>query len=378
MAPSAAPAPTSVCSSSMKRMISPCESSISLRTALRRSSNSPRYFAPASMAPRSSATTRLFFRDFGHVAGDDALREAFDDGGFADAGLADQHRIIFRAAGEHLDDAADFFVAADDGIELAAARLLGQIASVALQRLVLGFGILVGHLLRAADHGERFQDGVVGGAVAGEDLLRGVALEMRDREQQVFGGNVFVLEIRRFFESLVEQFVGLVRERGLGGASGNFGKFFELAINLGQHGLRANADLLQDGRHNAFLVFEQGRKQVQRQQFRVAVLGGQFVRTLDSFLRFDGKFVPADGHNSISPSSKKSRALWPQQFALDSAPDNTTRSGMAADFRNRMAPSQGRCRIAARAGCRCRCRERFASGRWRRLPGCDRGASEGS
>ena len=57
----------------------------------------------------------------GHVAGDDALREAFDDGGFADAGLADEHGIVLGAAAEHLHDAADLFVAADDGVELAAA-----------------------------------------------------------------------------------------------------------------------------------------------------------------------------------------------------------------------------------------------------------------
>src|SRR6266403_915491 len=60
IAPSAAPAPTKVCSSSMKRMICPCAFSISLRTAFKRSSNSPRYFAPASIEPRSSATSRLF------------------------------------------------------------------------------------------------------------------------------------------------------------------------------------------------------------------------------------------------------------------------------------------------------------------------------
>src|ERR1700740_1953046 len=65
MAPSAAPAPTSVCSSSMKSTICPSDSSISFKTALRRSSNSPRYFAPASMEPRTRATTRLFFRTSG-------------------------------------------------------------------------------------------------------------------------------------------------------------------------------------------------------------------------------------------------------------------------------------------------------------------------
>ncbi len=65
MAPSAAPAPTTVCSSSMNRMIWPSESVTSLRTALRRSSNSPRYFAPATRAPRSSDTTRRSRRPSG-------------------------------------------------------------------------------------------------------------------------------------------------------------------------------------------------------------------------------------------------------------------------------------------------------------------------
>ena len=64
-APSAPPAPTMVCISSMKVTISPSESAISLSTALSRSSNSPRYFAPATIAPMSSAMTRLFLRPSG-------------------------------------------------------------------------------------------------------------------------------------------------------------------------------------------------------------------------------------------------------------------------------------------------------------------------
>ena len=61
IAPSAAPAPTTVCSSSMNRIMS-SDSSISLSTALRRSSNSPRYLAPAISAPMSRATSRLSLR----------------------------------------------------------------------------------------------------------------------------------------------------------------------------------------------------------------------------------------------------------------------------------------------------------------------------
>ncbi len=63
----------------------------------------------------------MSFEAVGHVAVDDAQRQTFDDGGLADAGLADQHRIVLGAARQHLDGAADFLVAADHRIELAVA-----------------------------------------------------------------------------------------------------------------------------------------------------------------------------------------------------------------------------------------------------------------
>ena len=65
IAPSALPAPTRVCSSSMKRTISPAAAVISDSTAFRRSSNSPRYLEPATIAPRSSAKSRLSLRPSG-------------------------------------------------------------------------------------------------------------------------------------------------------------------------------------------------------------------------------------------------------------------------------------------------------------------------
>ena len=61
----------------------------------------------------------LVAQTLGHVALDDAAREPFDDRGLADTGLADEHRVVLRAARQHLDDAADLFVAADDRVDLA-------------------------------------------------------------------------------------------------------------------------------------------------------------------------------------------------------------------------------------------------------------------
>ena len=62
IAPSVLPAPTIVCSSSINSNICPLLFFISLRTAFRRSSNSPRYLAPATSAPRSRENIFLSFR----------------------------------------------------------------------------------------------------------------------------------------------------------------------------------------------------------------------------------------------------------------------------------------------------------------------------
>ena len=79
-----------------------------------------------------------------------------------------------------------------------------------------------------------------------------------------------------------------LRERGLrGAAAGDLGQLFDLAIDLAQHGLRTDADFLQHRRNDAFFVLEQRRQQMQRQQLRIAVLGGEFVAPLHRFLRLD-------------------------------------------------------------------------------------------
>ena len=83
----------------------------------------------------------LVLERFRHVAIDDAQRQALGDGRLADAGLADQHRIVLGAARQHLDRAADFVVAADHRIELALAGLGGQVARIFLQRIEALFGI---------------------------------------------------------------------------------------------------------------------------------------------------------------------------------------------------------------------------------------------
>lgn len=64
-----------------------------------------------------------------HLAVHDGLRQSFDDRGLADAGLADQHRVVLGAPREHLHDPLDFLLAADDRVQFAFHRRRREVAA---------------------------------------------------------------------------------------------------------------------------------------------------------------------------------------------------------------------------------------------------------
>ena len=72
----------------------------------------------------------------GHVAIDDAQGQPFGNRGFADARLADQHRIVLGPTRQYLHRPANFIIAPDDRVDLAVRRSLGQIPRVFLQRVI--------------------------------------------------------------------------------------------------------------------------------------------------------------------------------------------------------------------------------------------------
>ena len=94
----------------------------------------------------------LVAQRLGHFAGDHALRQPFDDGGLADAGLADQHRVVLLAPGQHFDGRLDLLRAADDRIELALARHLGEVARILVEFRRVGRRLGAAILGPFADH----------------------------------------------------------------------------------------------------------------------------------------------------------------------------------------------------------------------------------
>ncbi len=142
IAPSALPAPISVCISSMNRMKLPSLAGHLLEHGLQPFLELAAVFRTGDQRAEVEREQLLVLQALRHVAIDDAQRQALGDGGLADAGLADQDGIVLGPARQHLDGAADLLVAADDRIELAVARSLGQVAGIFLQRVigVLGRG----------------------------------------------------------------------------------------------------------------------------------------------------------------------------------------------------------------------------------------------
>ena len=231
----------------------------------------------------------------GHVLGDDPLGQALDDRGLADAGLADQHRVVLRAAAEHLDDAADLLVAPDDRVEAVLARLGGQVAAELLQRLELVLGALVGRAVGALDLVEGGREGVARGARVAQRPAGG-RLVAGEREQQVPGGDVLVALAAAHLGLGVAQHAHELA-RGAGGlaAPGRRGLGVDRGVGGGAHGIPADAELVEDAAGQAAVLLEQDGEQMLGGHLRVAARLGERAGGGDGLLGLDGEAVCVHG-----------------------------------------------------------------------------------
>ena len=222
------------------------------------------------------------------VAGDDALRQALDDGRLADAGLADEQRVVLGAASQDLHDALGLVVAADDGVELALAGKLREVAAV----LAKGGTLLVLSLLRAEAHGQAHASRNAGQrrrrALGGElghggthrvgrdaharERLHGHAVALaQDAQQQVLGGDVGLAHLHHLAQGRLEHALGTRGVGDVAGRRGLLGLLGNLLNLLGGLVIR-DVELAQGLGGNAVLLADETEKDVLGAHVELAVL----------------------------------------------------------------------------------------------------------
>jgi hypothetical protein len=244
----------------------------------------------------------LVLQTLRHVAVDDAQRQSLDDGGLADAGLADQHRIVLGAAGQHLDGAADFLVATDDGIELAVARGLRQVAGIFLQRVI---GILGRGGIRSAALAQgldRRIEVLRGEPALAQNAAGFAALVEREPEQEPLDGDKAVAGLFSRLLGGIEGTRQVRREIDLARpTAGHFRQFVQRILGRLQDGARIAAGAVDQTARQALAVIKQNFQDMQRRELLVAIAHGKRLRRLDEAARTFGVFFNI--HCCLFPSA---------------------------------------------------------------------------
>ena len=194
--------------------------------------------------------------------------QALDDRGLADAGLADQHRVVLRAAREDLHHALDLGLAPDDGVELALGGELRQVAAELVEQL-RALRLLAGRARRSAllapagagEHADDLVADLLGVGVEVEQDPRGDALVLADEaEQDVLGADVVVAERERLAQRQLEHLLRARRERDLAGR--DLVALADDARDLGANLLDGDVERLEHARGETLLLAQQAEQDV--------------------------------------------------------------------------------------------------------------------
>ena len=174
--------------------------------------------------------------------------QSFDNGRLADAGFADQHRIVLGAAAENLQHPLDFVGPADDRIQLTFLGQLGQIASelIECRRVALPIALTRSGLPEKRDG--QLSGGQEIGAEAAENLSADPFFFSEQAQQKMFAPDMIVAEKTGFFDPVFDHLLDP-------GAEGNFAKGHRGAA-AGQVPLDFQSDLL--GRESHLFQNHQG------------------------------------------------------------------------------------------------------------------------
>src|SRR5579859_334209 len=254
-----------------------------------------------------------------NVTGNDALREAFDDGRLAHARFADQHRVVFGAPRQDLHHAANLFITANNRVKFLLSRQFRQVASIFLQRRVRGLRVLRRDALVSSNTSQGLQNRLVRSSLLLQQLAGRVAIAFGNRQKKMFGGDRFIFETIGLLECLLEDVVERTTHVLLGEAL-HFGETRDLAFDFVGERLGVDTKAREQRRHDAIRLRHERGQQVHRLNLLILVPGGYFLGALDGLLRLHGHlFKSQHGTLNFYCVGKKGLARRPAPLFLQLA-----------------------------------------------------------
>ena len=245
------------------------------------------------------------------------LRQSFHDRGFANASFTEQHRIVFCAPAEHLDDALDFVFPANHRIELVLLRQISQITPECTQgrRFYILFPATraAGGLVRFSFRGREIWIEFLQNFIARPldiDLealqhARRYALTFAQQSQQnVFGPDIGMIQRLGFLPGQREHFFHPRRVR-------NVAHHFcfrpgpHLFLYFHPHRFEIESHLLQNVYRYTLAKFDQAEQKVLGADVIVIEAICFFTRKLQDLLGARGEIIhvsPARNHPSPAPA----------------------------------------------------------------------------
>ena len=188
------------------------------------------------------------------------------------------------------------------GSSLPRAGGVGEVAAVLVERVVLVLGVGVGDPLRAAHRRQGRVDPVGGDPGGAEQAVGLAALAAAQREQEVLGGDVLVLEPRHLVEGGHEHVAERVADGRLAAAELLRARL-ELALEPRGQRLRGDLEALQQRGHQAVLLAQQGEQQVLGLDPGVLHGGGRLLGGLQGLLGAFGEAIKS--HGGVIPQRRR-------------------------------------------------------------------------